>query len=292
MEQPENKQDNANKCYNCGKNFRAPALLERHKNRKTPCLIQELDVKDINNPNRCIYCNKIFSKKSNLTTHLKTCKIKNGGMNVLADKVRYEQELRIIIERNKLLEDRVEKLEAERAVGQQININNTQINVQNITINNFLKPNLDHLFIRGDLQNSLFTKLLKENLVMTPTALVPVLWFNPDKPDNLSVSLVDNVTGLVLVHDGDVWLNCTRDDIVTALRNRAYEITEKLLASSEPLRNMVPLYITDNISRNRTDTEVMKIEKERVYAYILDGRGLIDPKSLPKNCKKLKLPTT
>ena len=34
------------KCYGCGKDFRTPADLERHKKRKTPCLIIEVKPED------------------------------------------------------------------------------------------------------------------------------------------------------------------------------------------------------------------------------------------------------
>lgn len=60
-------------CGDCGKVFRTPANLLVHKNRLTPCVIKELSPEQIINPNRCLYCNKIFSKKENLTRHLKSC---------------------------------------------------------------------------------------------------------------------------------------------------------------------------------------------------------------------------
>lgn len=88
----------AKHCYGCGKTFRTPNDLLRHKNRKTPCLIREITEDDKKNPLRCIYCNKISSKKGNLDGHLLKCKIKNGGLNKLHDKVKYEEQIRIIKE--------------------------------------------------------------------------------------------------------------------------------------------------------------------------------------------------
>lgn len=85
-------------CYNCGKLFRTPAELERHKKRKTPCLIRDISEDERKNPNRCIYCNKILSKKEHLTRHLTKCKVKNGGMQTLHDKVKHEERLRIKLE--------------------------------------------------------------------------------------------------------------------------------------------------------------------------------------------------
>ncbi len=73
MEQPINNK----KCYNCGSVFRTPSDLLKHKNRKTPCLIREVAPENIRNPNRCIYCNRVFVQHCSMTRHLSICKIKN-----------------------------------------------------------------------------------------------------------------------------------------------------------------------------------------------------------------------
>lgn len=39
--QPNNIVDNK-KCYSCGHAFKTPTDLQRHKARKTPCLIREV----------------------------------------------------------------------------------------------------------------------------------------------------------------------------------------------------------------------------------------------------------
>ena len=83
------------KCYICGKSFRTPAELLKHKNRKIPCLIREVKPENADNPNRCIHCNKILSRKENLVRHLKNCKIKNGGVEIPLDGVIYEPDLKI-----------------------------------------------------------------------------------------------------------------------------------------------------------------------------------------------------
>ncbi len=88
----------AHKCYSCGKSFTYAKDLERHKNRKTPCLIREVAPDQLHNPGRCIYCNKIFATRCNMLKHLSKCKIKNGGMDMLVDKVKHEQEIRILKE--------------------------------------------------------------------------------------------------------------------------------------------------------------------------------------------------
>ncbi|SIP85722.1 Zinc finger C2H2-type/integrase [Pacmanvirus A23] len=214
---------NNKKCYSCGKCFRTPADLLKHKNRKTPCLIQEIAPENINNPNRCIFCNKVFSKKENLTRHLKTCKIKNGGMDMLVDKVRYEQEIRILKEQRekdkkemeqkdkekdeqiKLLREEMDALKKailplplQQQQAQQItnNQNTTNYNapVLNITINNYQKPTIDGLTITQE-ELAGISKLSKY--------LLQKLYFNPELPQNHCMYLVNKKDKSLLLYDSD-----------------------------------------------------------------------------------------
>lgn len=81
------------KCYNCGTIFKNIHHLNRHKERKTPCLIRDITDEDKKKP-YCIFCNRIFCNIGNLNKHYVRCKVKNGGMQILADKVKKEQEER------------------------------------------------------------------------------------------------------------------------------------------------------------------------------------------------------
>jgi hypothetical protein len=99
------------KCYKCGKEFKYQSHLERHVKNKTLCIIQEVDAKDLANPNRCIYCNKTMSRKPNLIKHLKTCKVKNGGIEILDDNVRHMHEIRILKEHRDVDRHKIANLE-------------------------------------------------------------------------------------------------------------------------------------------------------------------------------------
>jgi hypothetical protein len=57
----------SNKCNLCKKEFEFPYLLERHKNRKTPCNIHKINY-------NCDLCNITFEHKSRLDTHNKSKK--------------------------------------------------------------------------------------------------------------------------------------------------------------------------------------------------------------------------
>jgi hypothetical protein len=99
--QQSNTYDVNYKCHNCGMIFNDNAHLTRHKNRKIPCLIYDVSPEHMNNPNRCIFCNKIFANASNKNKHLSICKIKNNGMNILGEKMRYEEKIHMLEEKDK-----------------------------------------------------------------------------------------------------------------------------------------------------------------------------------------------
>ncbi len=112
------------KCDSCEKVFRTPIELQRHKNRKTPCLIKEISEDQKLNPNRCIFCNKIFSKKSNLIKHHKGCKIKNIDVKIIDENIEYEQEIRILKEQREIDRKEIEKLHMENKEIKEINKRN------------------------------------------------------------------------------------------------------------------------------------------------------------------------
>ena len=72
-------------CVRCGKEFRAPALLKRHLERKTPC---EPIIDATGNGIACRYCGKSFASRPSMSRHVKQyCRIANSdeGMEKLLD---------------------------------------------------------------------------------------------------------------------------------------------------------------------------------------------------------------
>ena len=92
-------------CLKCGTEFPTNQKLTRHLNRKRPCdpiLEREvLPAPQQDNPIRCRFCGRTYSRSDSLKRHLKTCSIANTdkGMEKLYEhelkkqQIRFEEEL-------------------------------------------------------------------------------------------------------------------------------------------------------------------------------------------------------
>ena len=64
-----------NVCRKCGKHFRAPSILKRHMERKTPC---DPIMEPTNGGTACRYCGREFASKPSMNRHMRQyCKIAN-----------------------------------------------------------------------------------------------------------------------------------------------------------------------------------------------------------------------
>ncbi len=97
-------------CNLCAKEFRTPAEFQRHKNKKEPCVIIEVTPENINNPNRCNYCNRIFVQKQTMVRHLKTCKVKVGEIVLPEKNVELINEIQILKEQIDELSQEIKEL--------------------------------------------------------------------------------------------------------------------------------------------------------------------------------------
>ncbi len=291
------------KCYNCGKVFTDNKDLTRHKNRKTPCLIRDVAPENIQNPLRCIYCNKIFTNIGNKNKHLKTCKVKNGGMDILVDKVDYEQEIRILREERDLdrrrmqaLEDRLKQMEGgvvHHPIPTIINtvnnvnnnvINNAPVQVNNIVINNYNNPSIEGLSIKP------------EDLITAPKMskfLLETMFFNPNAPENHCMYLKNKKERSMIIHDNGNWRSVAGDniaDVVLQLKNTIDFKGSELLngkygpyAGNDDLFTALPGADQHKIIQFNTHKDTLT--QDDLNEILLDGRDTVIGTIRASGCK-------
>ena len=296
MENPNENKEKVNfdnvTCYSCGKVFKKPSELLKHKNRKTPCLIRDIKPEDLKNPLRCIYCNKIFSKLSNLTKHHPICKIKNGGLDKLHGKVKYEETLRIRDEEHNLeimaikaemlamkteMMEEMNKLKSSVAVSP-TTVNNNTINKGvinnniNIHINNYTTPSVDHL-LTFEKFNSLFMK----EFAGLPIAIVCNLYFDSSHPENMSLHLINKSTGEMLAMMDDGWKTMSIEDVAMKIRDIGYNVTERgIKMHRKDIKFVDANWVCDNIIQNvhhpkTTERDIKEIKEKIVESREVTG---------------------
>jgi len=82
------------KCEKCNKIFKNNGSLNKHLRRKNPCEpILGNTQEPLKNPNTCHFCYREFKNKYTLRRHFNTCKIRNGNMPILFQKIKQDRKL-------------------------------------------------------------------------------------------------------------------------------------------------------------------------------------------------------
>lgn len=81
-------------CVKCNKIFLNKNSYNKHLQRKTPCeFILGNTQTPIKNANTCRFCYREFKSKYSLDRHFRTCKIRNGNMSILFNKIEEDRKL-------------------------------------------------------------------------------------------------------------------------------------------------------------------------------------------------------
>jgi hypothetical protein len=89
-------------CHYCGKTFRAPSMLKRHQERKTPC-VPIIEAKATGKDIFCRHCGRKFASRPSMNRHVKQyCKIANTEDKLVDHTLRrqLEEQQRQITEQN------------------------------------------------------------------------------------------------------------------------------------------------------------------------------------------------
>jgi len=290
-------------CDTCKKTFIMKIDFTRHINRKFKCKENKYNIKNEQNIYKCMLCNKHFNYKSELIKHInkkKTCNdvinndnCNNSNTNVIIDvlkcdtcnkdfasiktlnrhKKKYCNQLEKI-EKNDLI-DLVKNLKKEITEKDKLIINNittidnTQNNIQNnITINAYGKEDISHITDKD--YKYLFTKC--NSLI---PALIELIHFNEDKPENANVYISNIKSPYAYVYDGIKWNLMNKDEIIDDIYdNKCIIIIDKF----DDIKDILNKHTIELFNKfiDKHDSDLMKKNiSDKIQLLLYNNRNLI-----------------
>jgi len=206
--------------------------------------------------NECIYCSKSFSRNSNLTKHLKICKLK---------KEKEEKDL------EKDNEIKQMKLEIENLKTKSITTNNITTNTNNIiNIRNIGDENIKHIKSKD------FAAMLKGIYSAVPK-LIEKIHFDPDHPENQNIKYTNKKFPYLKVMKDNKWqLVNKRNELLNLIDSNCYLLNEVKNKISEKNKYNISEFHKNNIDEfmdkyNEDDKNVMLDLMERTELMLLNN---------------------
>ena len=195
-----------------------------------------------NSQRTCEYCLRTYSRKDNLTKHLKTCK-KKKEIEMLA--IRQNEKIIKIEKESENMKKEIENLKNFN-IHTQNNITNNNHNInnsKNIYINNYGDENLKHLRSKdfANLLNGIYSAVPK---------LIEKIHFDPEHPENQNIKYTNKKSPYMKVIKDSKWQFVNKkEELLDLIDNKCFMLKEKYYALLEKKKY--------NITDNQRD----KIEK-------------------------------
>lgn len=292
-------------CFRCGKQFKQKCHLLNHLCRKNPCksILKEITNKDILKLNKieeynkkiynilnlssknednifnisskknncCKFCNKILSNYKNKWRHEKTCKMKKleNDMEMVEKILNDNKKLQ---EQNKDLLEKLLELSKKTKNNTSIKGNNN-MNTTNIQINNFDCENVDYF------TEKIAFRLAKHYGVMVGK-FVELLHFNEKHPENYTIKIKDDKSGLVQILEEGRETNYIMDDFLNQvshnLKDKLFELNTVVPDERQEEFELLYDEAMEFVEKLKNDKKVRK----RIKAACINGTNKIHKEKL------------
>lgn len=274
------------KCEICNEIFAKLCNYERHLNKKTTCdPIKRKQQKQ--NKLKCIKCQKIFSRISNLTQHDKICtgtQQKQDKLEQMIENLTKQNEILVenMNKQNEIFNEKMDKLMNKDT--KTININNTVNQQQNVfNIVPFGKEKFDYI------TNKDYNKIFKQGY-KSLQMFIPMIYCNEQKPENMNIYISNFKDDTVKVFNGKDWIIEKKSDILHDIYNSKRDHLEYKFEDMQDELTDNAKYFFNKFKEGNTDSEIIKSIQYDIKNILYANRNNVIKKPHKKqNVKKVKL---
>lgn len=257
-------------CDICSKVFNHKSHYDKHLQRLTICKAKmNTNIQKIENTeqiivqqtanNHCLHCDKILANQSSRIRHQKTCK-----------KLLASDQNNILLEKMKLLEDKLAELEAKQPSTINNNTNNNSHNttnyIQNIVINKHGYEDMSHLTDNQKIIN------LSKGYNSVPDYVL-LKFFDPKHPENSNIFRGSLKSSEVYIFNGEKWII---DNLHDAVYNLNDNITSEIKDNYKELKHKLPLKVKELYEHtlNNNNELVAKTQNKMIEQMLYNERDI------------------